>query len=193
MIGFVATSDEAIAKQLRSTEVARPYPARSTHGSYCAGSRRSPSHAPALRERPRDRGVPRRACAVERPLPGPAVAPGSRGGAAPDARLRLVSFLAASGGEAVALVARTKLFLLAESLGGVEKPDRAPGPDDARLDGRRRSPRRAISCAGRSGSGCPASPRRKAGPVGRASPKSQGTVVVPRAPADFTATCTPRT
>ena len=32
----------------------------------------------------------------------------------------MVSFLAASEEEAVALVARTKLFLLAESLGGVE-------------------------------------------------------------------------
>ena len=49
----------------------------------------------------------------------------------------MISFLAHSDEEAVELVARTKLFQLAESLGGVESPDRASGADDARLDRRR--------------------------------------------------------
>ena len=49
----------------------------------------------------------------------------------------MVSFLAESEEEAVAICARTKIFQLAESLGGVESLIEHPGPDDARLDRRR--------------------------------------------------------
>jgi len=65
----------------------------------------------------------------------------------------MVSFLAESEQEAVALVARTKLFQLAESLGGVERPDRASSPHDPRLDRPAlRSHRRRTSCVSRSAS-----------------------------------------
>ena len=53
----------------------------------------------------------------------------------------MVSFLAPSAEEANALVARTKIWKLAESLGGVESLIEVPADDDARLD-RRRAVRR---------------------------------------------------
>ena len=53
----------------------------------------------------------------------------------------MISILVESEEAALELVARTKLFQLAESLGGVEH-DRAPGPDDASTADAR-SPRRA--------------------------------------------------
>ena len=49
----------------------------------------------------------------------------------------MVSFLLESEEEAVELVARTQVWTLAESLGGVESLIEHPLPDDARVDGRR--------------------------------------------------------
>ena len=49
----------------------------------------------------------------------------------------MVSFLVSSEDEAVELVARTTVWTLAESLGGVESLIEHPGADDARLDGHR--------------------------------------------------------
>ena len=49
----------------------------------------------------------------------------------------MVSFLVESEQEAVDLVARTKVWTLAESLGGVESLIEHPAPDDPRLDGER--------------------------------------------------------
>ena len=48
----------------------------------------------------------------------------------------MVSFLAASEEEAIELVARTKVWTLAESLGGIESLIEHPGADDARFHGR---------------------------------------------------------
>ena len=99
-----------------------PCPARSTPGSCCAGSRRSRSAcASTARTRARSPAASRGSRRRARALPGPARA--SR----PRDRQRqmrdfggMISFLAETRGEAVELVARTKLFELAESLGGVE-------------------------------------------------------------------------
>ena len=123
--GFVATNDDALARAAAlPAEVARrrARPVRRVARAARDQDARRP-HAPALRERARDRGSfldghP----AVERVLyPGLTSHPGH------EVALRqmrdfggMVSFLAESEEEAVALVARTKLFLLAESLGGVE-------------------------------------------------------------------------
>ena len=64
----------------------------------------------------------------------------------------MVSFLAESEQEAVALVGRTKLFQLAESLGGVESLIEVPAQMTHASTATRRSPRRRISCASRSAS-----------------------------------------
>ena len=79
--------------------------------------------AAALRERARDRGLARRAARRRAgALPGPARrTPATR---SPPRQMRdfggMISFLVESEEAAVELVARTKLFQLAESLGGVE-------------------------------------------------------------------------
>ena len=68
----------------------------------------------------------------------------------------MVSFLVESEQEAVDLVARTKVWTLAESLGGVESLIEHPVPDDARLDGERPVRlARATSCGCRPGSSRP--------------------------------------
>ena len=123
--GFVATNDDARrgAAALPAEVARRRARARSTAGSCCAGSRRSPcACASTARTRARSPRSSTAIPAVERVLyPGLTSHPGH------DVALRqmrdfggMVSFLAESEEEAVALVARTKLFLLAESLGGVE-------------------------------------------------------------------------
>ena len=114
--------------------------ARSTAGSCSAGSRRSPcgcastartrAQSPAVARSPPARG--------EGPLPRAADTPGHTIAAK---QMRdfggMISFLVESEEEAVGLVARTKIFKLAESLGGVESLIELPGPHDPRLDGRR--------------------------------------------------------
>ena len=130
--------------------------ARSTPGSSCAGSRRSPcgcastarTHAGSPSSSTAT--TPSSACST----PG---SPSHPGHDVARAQMRdfggMVSFLAHSEEEALELVARTKLFKLAESLGGVESMIEHPAPDDARVDRRtRRSRRRRTSCASRSGS-----------------------------------------
>ena len=92
----------------------------------------------ALRERPARRLVPRAARRRRaRPLSGPACRiPGHEIAARQMSDFGgMVSFLAGSEEEAVELVARTKVFKLAESLGGVESLIEHPAPHDPRVDG----------------------------------------------------------
>jgi cystathionine gamma-synthase len=99
-----------------------PFPVRSTRGSSSAASRRSRAHGPPLRERRRGRGRPRAPpTSGARPLPRFAVAPRACDRRKADAELRGWSrWLLATEEEAVDVVARTKIWKLAESLGGVE-------------------------------------------------------------------------
>ena len=104
-------------------------------------------HARALRERPPRRRVPRRPRGRRaRAVAGAAVHPNHE---VARAQMRdfggMVSFLMESEQEAVDFVARTTLFQLAESLGGVESLIEHPGAHDARLHGRR-----AVRAAGES-------------------------------------------
>ena len=123
--GFVATNDDALAERLRFLQkslgaVPGPFDAWLVLRGIKTLAVRMRQHcenARAIAALPR-RASRRRA----RPLPGP-----RRRTPATRSRVRqmrdfggMVSFLAESEEEAVALVARTKLFLLAESLGGVE-------------------------------------------------------------------------
>jgi cystathionine beta-lyase/cystathionine gamma-synthase len=68
----------------------------------------------------------------------------------------MVSFLAESEEEAIALVARTKVFKLAESLGGVESLIEHPARMTHASTADARSPPRRISCGSRWGSSRPA-------------------------------------
>ena len=96
--------------------------------------------APALRERARGRGASSSSTRASSACSTPAC----RATPATTSRARqmrdfggMVSFLVESEEEAVALAGATKLFQLAESLGGVESLIEHPGADDARLDRRR--------------------------------------------------------
>ena len=89
-----------------------------------------------------------------RALPGPAVA--SRTTRSPRGRCATSAAWSRSSPqseeEAVALVARTKIFQLAESLGGVESLIEVPARMTHASTATRRSPRRRTSCASRSAS-----------------------------------------
>ena len=87
-----------------------------------------------------------------RPLPGPARPSGPRDRRAPDARLRRHGLVPhRDGGGGRRLVARTKIWKLAESLGGVESLIELPARMTHASTGTRRSPRRRTSCGCRSG------------------------------------------
>jgi cystathionine beta-lyase/cystathionine gamma-synthase len=82
----------------------------------------------------------------------------------------MVSFLASSVEEATALVARTNIWKLAESLGGVESLIEVPYAMTHASTSTRRSPRRRTSCAlgrDRVGRRSRRRPRDRAGPLGR--------------------------
>ena len=122
--GFLATNDPTIAERSISCRSrSAPSPARSTAGSCCAGSRRSPS-ACASTVRTRAASLPsssRTSTSSASSTPACRRIPATRSRAR---QMRdfggMISFLAASEEEAVELVARTSLWKLAESLGGVE-------------------------------------------------------------------------
>ena len=143
--GFVGTNDPTIAERLYFLQKSLgAVPGRSTPGSSCAGSRRSPSGCGSTaRTRARSRlaraAAGRRAGALSRPP----VAPRPRDREAADARLRRDDlFLVDTEETAVELVAKTRLPARRVARRRREH-DRAPGADDARVDGRRPSRRRA--------------------------------------------------
>ena len=122
--GFVATNDDAIAERLAFLQkslgaVPGPFDA----GSSSAASRRSPcAWTATARTPPRSPPYLERHPRVERVLyPG---LPSHPGHAIAARQMRnfggMVSFLSTDEQEAVDLVARTRIWKLAESLGGVE-------------------------------------------------------------------------
>ena len=122
--GFVATNDPTIAERLYFLQKSLgAVPARSTRGSCCAGSRRSRCACGSMRERDAGRAVAGADAATSSACSTPVCRririTRSRRGQMRDFG-GMVSFLAHSEEEAVALVGRTKIFQLAESLGGVE-------------------------------------------------------------------------
>ena len=123
--GFVATNDPTIAERLcflQKSLGAVPGPVRLVARPARAEDARA-ADAAALRERPRDRGLARGAADASTRVLYPGLA-GHPGHEIAKRQMRdfggMISFLAETEEEAVELVARTKLFRLAESLGGVE-------------------------------------------------------------------------
>ena len=122
--GFLATNDPTIAERLYFLQKSLgAIPARSTAGSSCAGSRRLPSActstARTRARSPRSSSRIHASSACSTP-----VSPTHPGHEIATRQMRdfggMISFLAASEEEAVELVARTSIWKLAESLGGVE-------------------------------------------------------------------------
>ena len=123
--GFAATNDPTIAERLyflQKSLGAVPGPVRLlARPARDQDARRA--HAPALRERPRDRRLARRSSRASSrcSTPGSQSHPGHE---IAERQMRdfggMISFLVDTEETAVELVARTKLFQLAESLGGVE-------------------------------------------------------------------------
>ena len=153
--GAVVTSDAALAERLQFLQksvgaVPGPFDCFLVLRGLKTLAVRMERHCDnAGRSRPASRTVPRSSGSCTRASP---TIPATRSRRARCGDFGgMVSFLARLREEAEALVTRTKVWKLAESLGGIESLIEVPAGMNARLDQRASSPRRGTSSASRSG------------------------------------------